>query len=135
MSFKTNVRYFLDASTEHVYELELSERSFISFFNESRLIFKRPIRESETEALYRFISQLRLPISKSVDQGLSSIKIRPNIQNKLLIESKTFSAQFLWDNSDEASLPILYGHLKNLSDYIEAILPLESIGVHRHIPE
>lgn len=135
MSFKTKIIYLLDNSPEYIYKLELSEHSFISFSNESRLIFKRPLRDSELDAIYRLISQLRLPISKAQDEGLHLVKIRPHVENKLVIQSKTLNAEFLWDNSDEALLPLAYGYLKNLADYIEAILPLESIGVNRCIPE
>ena len=132
---KTKVTYLCDNNSEYTYQMVLGEHSFISFSNESRLIFKRPLRNSELDVIYRLISQLRLPISKAQDEGLHLVKIKPHVENKLAIQSKTLNVEFLWDNSDEASLPMVYGHLKNLSDYIEAILPLESNGVSRYIPE
>lgn len=135
MSNKTKICYLLDNSAEYSYRLELSEQSFISFSDKNRLIFKRPLKDSEIDAIYKFLGQIRLPINRAQDEGLNSIRLRPQIKNKLTIQSKTVNANLLWDNSDEASIPFAYGYLKNLTDYIEAILPLEAIGVSRSIPE
>lgn len=135
MPSKTKIIYLLDNSPEYAYKLELSENSFISFADESRLIFKRPLNDSEIDAIYKFLGQIRLPINRAQDEGLNSMRIRPQIKNKLTMQSKTVNASFLWNNTDEASSPLAYGYLKNLTDYIEAILPLEAIGVSRSIPE
>lgn len=132
---KTRITYLYDDSPEHTYKIELNKDSFISYQNEKQLIFKRPLKDPEVTAIYRFLSQIRLPICCAKDEEIHSVRIRPQIKNRLAIESKTLNTNFLWDNSDEATFPLAYGYLRNLIDYIDAILPLEAIGVYRPIPE
>lgn len=132
---KVRITYLYDDSSEHTYKIELHKDSFISYLNEKQLVFKRPLRDLEATAIYSFLSQIRLPICRANDEEIHSIRIRPQIKNRLAIESKALNVNFLWDNSDEATFPLAYGYLKNLIDYIDAILPLEVIGVCRPTPE
>jgi hypothetical protein len=129
---KVSIKYYCWDLDDHSYEIELSDYPSISFLDKKKLLHRRRLTNLEIFTIYNFLETIDYRINR--DEYYPSL-ICPHIEKRLKIKSKTLKAEFLWDNGDWGDEEKKsHTVLNELTDYIEAMLTLEEMGIERPPP-
>jgi hypothetical protein len=105
------------------YELFLSDKSFISFYDGSKILEKRLLSNFEIKLIYKKIDSIKIPVRLKKED--ICIDICPEIHSKLSIKSEKSSFTIKWSNSLEEVKP--YSTIISLQNLLFDLMPLDNL--------
>ncbi len=104
------------------YELFLSDKSFISFHDGSKILEKRLLSNFEMKLIYQKLDSIKIPVRLKNDDICI---VDPEIQSKLSIKSQKSSFTIKWSNSLEEIKP--FANIISLQRLLFDLMPLDNL--------